>query len=144
MIISNMQKENIADVLDLEKKCFSKSWTQKEIMYEYETNDFSKQYVVVEKDKIIGYALVWELYDQAELVRIGMDPLFRKRGFSKACLLEAMRQAKKQGCVTMSLEVRVSNASALHLYETCGFQYVHTSKHHYEDGEDAYIMIAQL
>lgn len=144
MMISNMQRKDITDVLALERQCFSKPWTQKDLLYEYEMNDFSKQYIVVENDKIIGYALIWELYDHAELVRIGIDPLFRKQGFSKMCLLEAMCQAKRQGCATMSLEVRVSNVAALHLYETCGFQYVHTSKHHYEDGEDAYIMVAKL
>ena len=40
----------------------------------------------------------------------------------------------------MTLEVRSSNDSALHLYEKLGFKSVGRRRNYYEDGEDAEIM----
>lgn len=139
-----MQEADIPGVVALEKACFVIPWTRKDVEAECTDKEYSKSYVVFEQEQIIGYAIVWELYEQAELVRIGMDPAFRKQGFSKACLLKAMKQARSRGCVSMSLEVQVSHASAIHLYLSCGFRIVHTSRKHYDGGEDAYVMVSDL
>jgi len=50
--------------------------------------------------------------------------------------------AKQQDLAQVVLEVRISNASAIHLYEKCGFVNVGVRKGFYEQPkEDAYIMI---
>ena len=41
---------------------------------------------------------------------------------------------------TMSLEVRMSNHTAIRLYEKCGFISVGTRARYYADGEDALLM----
>jgi ribosomal-protein-alanine N-acetyltransferase len=52
-----------------------------------------------------------------------------------------MEMAGERGASSFTLEVRVSNASAIHLYEKLGFQSVGIRKNFYEKPtEDAMIM----
>ena len=51
-----------------------------------------------------------------------------------------MSDATKEGCAFITLEVRVSNRSAIALYERFGFTRAGLRKGYYQDnGEDAYV-----
>ena len=54
---------------------------------------------------------------------------------------DLLSRCEEAGAVYVSLEVRVSNASAIHLYELNGFKNVGVRKRYYKDGEDAYAMV---
>jgi ribosomal-protein-alanine N-acetyltransferase len=72
-------------------------------------------------------------------------PEHRRRGLGRALMLEAMRALKNDyGCDEIYLEVRVSNYPAINLYKSLGLKIVDTIKHYYLDGEDAYVMAAEL
>lgn len=49
-------------------------------------------------------------------------PRYRRQGFGRRILLEAIRIADAQGLRSMSLEVACENRKALELYHSCGFQ----------------------
>lgn len=134
-----VDQKKVNELADLEVQCFQDPWTKEQIESEFETNPFFYAWMTHE-----GYIFLWEAYEQAELVRIGILPEYRKKGFAKKLLVECMEHAKQSGCLTMALEVRVSNRAAIHLYEVCGFIKSHCSKQHYQDGEDAWIMICEL
>ena len=52
--------------------------------------------------------------------------------------------AKERGAARAYLEVRVSNAAAIALYESRGYRKLHVRKRYYPDGEDAYAMSKRL
>ena len=54
---------------------------------------------------------------------------------------DLLTRTQAAGAVYVSLEVRVSNASAIHLYEINGFKNMGVRKRYYPDGEDAYSMV---
>ena len=83
-----------------------------------------------------------DLYDYLSLLCVGEK--FRKLGIGSALLSYAEKDAADQGCETFSLEVRVSNAPARHLYEKHGFIQVNIRKGYYENGEDAYLMVKPI
>ena len=86
-----------------------------------------------------GY-LICARYDQAwHLMNIAVDPVLRRRGVARA-LIDAM--IERAGVdANFTLEVRVSNAGAIALYESYGFRSVGTRRRYYADtGEDALIM----
>lgn len=90
---------------------------------------------------IIGFAGMWQLFDEAHVTTIGVDLPYRGRGFGEAMLLKLLDEAVRRGANVMTLEVRVSNASAIKLYEKYGFTVHGTREHYYsDDGEDAYLM----
>ena len=87
----------------------------------------------------LGYAQ-WGLIPgvgEAELLRIAVRPEARGRGVGGQILRGCMEALAALGVAELHLEVRVSNASARHLYEREGWRQVGLRKAYYRDGEDA-------
>jgi len=90
---------------------------------------------------IAGFAGMWHLYDEAHVTTIGIDTPYRGRGLGEALLLALLDEAVRRGANVMTLEVRVSNDSAMKLYEKYGFTIQGVRPGYYSDnGEDAYLM----
>ena len=90
---------------------------------------------------IAGFAGMWQLFDEAHVTTIGVDLPYRRRGFGEALLVALFDEAVRRGVNVMTLEVRVSNASAMKLYEKYGFSIQGVRPGYYSDnGEDAYLM----
>jgi len=99
---------------------------------------------------IIGY-IMWRVektpsldtlryLTKAHLVSIAVTQEYRKRGVAKALLSNSMLAIKKYKIQEYVLEVRVSNISAIKLYEQFKFKVINIKKKYYRDGENAYYM----
>jgi [ribosomal protein S18]-alanine N-acetyltransferase len=93
------------------------------------------------KGRIVGFAGMWNLFDEAHITTIGLDPDYRGRNLGEALLLDLIAEAVRRGAALLSLEVRVSNDVAQNLYEKYGF-FVHGIRRGYytDNREDAYVM----
>jgi ribosomal protein S18 acetylase RimI-like enzyme len=90
-------------------------------------------------DELAGYALV-ALRKGARAVRIyslAVDARFARRGVGRALLEAAEVYARRHRRATLTLEVRYDNASAIALYESCGFRPFGEHAHYYADGATA-------
>ena len=72
-------------------------------------------------DKIIGYVGLWLVVDQAQITTIAISKAFRGYGLGQLLLKYAMNYARFS-CDVMSLEVRIDNDVAQHVYRNLGFQ----------------------
>ena len=73
-------------------------------------------------DEMLGYLIVARYVDAWHIMNIAVDPEFRGRGVARAMLehlFEATETDVERG---YTLEVRVSNVVAIHLYEALGFR----------------------
>ncbi len=86
---------------------------------------------------VSGFALIWLLGDQAEIVDLGVAPAARRRGLGRLLLETSMRCAASAGIPRVFLEVRAGNAPARALYEAAGFENYGRRNAYYSDGEDA-------
>lgn len=115
-------------------------------------DNFPESFLVVQNNagKIIGY-IMWRVektpspdslryINKGHLVSIAVSNDYRKRGLAKALLSNSMQAIKKYKIKEYVLEVRVSNYSAIKLYEHFNFQITNTKKNYYRDGENAYYM----
>lgn len=87
----------------------------------------------------LGYAR-WGLIPaagEAELLRIAVRPEARGRGAGRRILRESTEALRALGIAELHLEVRISNTSARHLYESEGWRPAGLRKGYYRDGEDA-------
>ncbi len=93
----------------------------------------------VTETEMLGY-VICARYDEAyHVMNIAVDPDHRRRGVASALLDAVLEAAGRDSNYT--LEVRVSNAGAIALYERYGFRSVGTRRRYYADnGEDAIIM----
>ena len=139
--IRRMEKKDLPAVRELELQCFSDPWTET-MLREMLAGSLDSCFVLLigEEQKTAGYTNVRVLGDEAELMRICVDPEFRGRGWSGPLLEEGMREMTRRGAAAATLEVRAGNVPAIRLYERHGFQKEGLRKKYYRDPvEDAAI-----
>jgi ribosomal-protein-alanine N-acetyltransferase len=85
----------------------------------------------------VGYAFGWVAGGIAELTEIAMSTEFAGRGCGRELLREFVRRAHQRDAEEVHLEVRVTNAGAIHLYTSEGFKAVGRRWDYYDDGTDA-------
>lgn len=91
--------------------------------------------------KILGYAGMWIMADEAHITSIAADRNHRRRGIGEALLIRLIEMAIKFQARIVTLEVRVSNRVAQNLYYKFGFDNLGIRKGYYLDNkEDAVIM----
>lgn len=80
----------------------------------------------------IGFALGRVTIDEAELLTLAVDPASWRQGIGRACLTAFEVAAAKQGAVTAFLEVAATNAPAIALYLSRGWQKIGLRKAYYQ------------
>ncbi|MCC7021560.1 MAG: ribosomal protein S18-alanine N-acetyltransferase [Thermomicrobiales bacterium] len=94
-----------------------------------------------DQSRIIGFAGMWLAFDEAHVTTIGVAPEYRGHGLGELLFLAMIDEAIARGANWLTLEVRVSNASAQALYRKYHFTVHGTRKRYYSDNnEDALIM----
>lgn len=73
-----------------------------------------------EKGQPAGFALNRIIFDEAELLLIGVRPQYRHRGIGRELVSWSIAKAATLGATRLHLEVRAGNP-ALQLYEALGF-----------------------
>jgi ribosomal-protein-alanine N-acetyltransferase len=84
------------------------------------------------------------LLNKGHLVSIAVSGDYRRQGIATALLAKSMPEIQKQNINEFVLEVRVSNYSAINLYETFKFKTEGIKKKYYKDGENAYFMVHKI
>lgn len=95
----------------------------------------------------VGYAVMMLVLDEAHLLDISIDREAQGRGHGAALLGHLRAEARRHGATQFFLEVRPSNAAALSLYRSNGFEHVGRRRDYYPaaDGrEDAIVMRCAL
>lgn len=80
----------------------------------------------------------------ARLYSLTVAPQARGRGLARALLAACEADAADRGARAIRLEVRATNSSAIHLYETAGYRVIATLESYYPDGEAAQRMEKSL
>ena len=93
---------------------------------------------------LVGYAGGWVVDGDVQVLKVGTDPAWRRRGIARELLAHVAADARNLGAQTVSLEVRASNEGAQALYKALGLAPVGTRPRYYSDREDALIMQSDL
>ena len=135
--IVRMNESHVAAVAALEKQFFSEPWDEASVRSEL-TNKLALWLVAVEDGELAGYVGSQTVLQEADMMNIAVAEGFRRRGIARNLVEELIRQLD---AYQLTLEVRVSNAPAIALYESMGFQQVGLRKNYYrKPKEDALIL----
>lgn len=93
---------------------------------------------------LLGYAGGWVVDGDVQILKVGVDPAWRRHGIARALLARVADDARNLGARTSSLEVRAGNEGAQALYAALGYESVGRRPRYYSDGEDALIMQGPL
>ena len=92
-------------------------------------------------ERLCAYLIVARYVDAWHVMNIAVDVDSRRRGIAERLLLELFALTDRDGSRGYTLEVRVSNAGAIRLYERLGFLASGVRRGYYTDNrEDALIM----
>ncbi|WP_338017062.1 ribosomal protein S18-alanine N-acetyltransferase [Myxacorys almedinensis] len=90
---------------------------------------------------LIGLGCSWAILDEAHITILGVHPSYQRRGLGHLMLCALLDRARHRQMARATLEVRISNQSALALYQKFEFQGAGRRKAYYTDtGEDALIL----
>lgn len=133
-------KESFLKEIDLiEQDSFKEPWSKE--AYEKEIlNSLANYRVITVNDEVVAYGGFWKIIDEADINNIAVKKEHRGKGFGKMLMNALIEDAKKQNIKAMTLEVRVTNKSAIALYKKLGFKEAGIRKNYYSDKEDALIM----
>jgi len=143
-----MTLEDIPAVLAIDQESFPIPWSERTYRFELLDNEAAHLFVAVDGTgsgtKVVGYIGFWTIIDEMHISTLATASDWRRRGVAEQLLKIALREGHKQGAMLATLEVRVSNRAAIHLYEKYGFEGVGTRKGYYRDNhEDALLMTAE-
>jgi [ribosomal protein S18]-alanine N-acetyltransferase len=92
-------------------------------------------------DRLVGYLIVSRYVDAWHVMNVAVAPDHRRRGVASDLLAALFERTREDGRRGYTLEVRVSNAGAITLYERLGFERRGVRRGYYTDNrEDALIM----
>lgn len=131
--------EDIAAIAEMERRCFADAWSA-ELLADVLKYPFLHGILLEEDGRIVGYGCLRVLFEAADVDNIAVDSPYRGRGYGEKLLGILLDRARSLGARECLLEVRVSNAAAIGLYQKYGFLQIAVRKKYYEDGEDALVM----
>jgi ribosomal-protein-alanine N-acetyltransferase len=94
-----------------------------------------------ESRRLVGYLVISRYVDAWHVMNLAVDTDYRRRGVATTLLDRLFELTAGEGRRGYTLEVRVSNANAIRLYERMGFRARGVRRGYYTDNrEDALIM----
>jgi ribosomal protein S18 acetylase RimI-like enzyme len=130
--------DDLAGVLALEVELFgADAWSEQTVLATLARG----RVLVAEDEVLLGYVVLADAGDVADLERIGVRRDDQRAGLASALLDAALRDA---GPERVLLEVRADNKPALALYARAGFAEIGRRRRYYRDGTDALVLELDL
>lgn len=143
--ISTLSTTDLARAFQIETRAHAFPWSEKTFASNQGERYLNLQLAV--DGEIAAFAITQIVLDEATLFNIAVDPAHQRRGLGRELLEAVIDAVEKRGVATLWLEVRASNAAAIALYESLGFNEATVRRNYYPtaDGhEDAIVMALPL
>lgn len=144
LVLRHAALADVEQVAELELTCFtSDPWPRQS--FESFIDRAGVTFIVAEdpgrEKAIVGYAVLIQVADEAELLNLAVAGDSRRSGIGSSLLQSLLEAAARDGIRTVYLEVRDSNAAARALYAAHGFVEVGRRRGYYQrPTEDALIL----
>lgn len=124
-------------VVALEAASFANPWTREMLARELRHSDVTRVYVVKLQDgRVVAFCACWLVVDEVHINTLAVEEGERRQGIATALLEHVLADLAAAGATHATLEVRRSNAAALHLYERLGFAVAAVRSRYYSHPEE--------
>ena len=139
--IVDVEERHIAQLAELEERCFSAPWTPDQLRGQMK--DSLHEFIAAEAadGAVLGYVGMTYVVDEGYISNVAAAPEHRRQGIGEKLVAELVRRAEELELAFVTLEVRRSNTPAIALYKKMGFSPVGLRKNYYDlPKEDAILM----
>ncbi|AJJ62764.1 ribosomal protein S18-alanine N-acetyltransferase [Yersinia aldovae] len=140
--ISILTPADLATAYKIEQASHAFPWTEKTLASNQGDRYFNVK--LSAGQQMVGFAISQIVLDEATLFNIAIDPQHQRQGYGRLLLEYVIEQLGARDVFTLWLEVRASNARAIALYESLGFNEVSVRRNYYPsvNGREDAIMMA--
>ncbi len=140
IVIRKMEEQDLVEVSKLEEENFSMPWSV-DSFREMVSHPDALYLVAIDRGRVCGTCGVRNISGEGEITNVVVREEYRGSGLGQKLVKELLMQGMEMGIEAFTLEVRKSNAVAIHVYEKLGFVSEGIRPHFYEKpDEDAVIM----
>ena len=133
-------EKDIPSVMELDREAFFDPWNRE--TWQRELQNKIAVWIVEElEEQIVGYAGIWVVAGEAQVMRVAVRKELRNRGLGLALTQALIQKAWDAGAEAITLEVRESNAAAQKVYERCGFVSEGVRPNYYEDTHEGAVIM---
>jgi ribosomal-protein-alanine N-acetyltransferase len=140
-----MREADLDAVMDIEVRAYPFPWTRG--IFRDCLRAGYPAWVLEEDGALVGYGLLSVAVGEAHILNVCSAPETRGRGHGRRLVRALLQQARGRGAQRVFLEVRPSNAGAIALYDTEGFNEIGRRPRYYPAAngrEDAIVMALEL
>jgi len=145
LVIVQMQRRDIREIMPIENAVYPKPWTEKVFQDEIEMMHRNQRLYLVARvgRELVGYCGLLFANDDAHITNVAVSPRWQHCGVATELMLEIASEARSRGFQALTLEVRHTNVAAQELYRRFGFVPAGIRKKYYENTDDAIVMWCQ-
>jgi ribosomal-protein-alanine N-acetyltransferase len=138
--LRRLTPRDLGDIEQIERRCYETPWSR--AMF---AGEIAKPGGIClgafREGRMVGYVIVARYVDAWHVMNVAVDTGARGHGIARALLRRVFELTAEDAERGYTLEVRVSNHVAIHLYEQLGFVVTGVRRGYYTDNrEDALIM----
>jgi ribosomal-protein-alanine N-acetyltransferase len=139
--LRRLEAEDLDAVEAIERESYRTPWSRSMFDAELRKPSSLALGAFAAADVLVGYAFVSRYVDAWHVMNVAVADAYRRRGVASALLERLFEVTGADPRRGYTLEVRVSNAGAIRLYERLGFEARGIRRGYYTDNrEDALIM----
>ena len=137
-----LELRDLGDIERIERRSYPTPWSRSMFASEVaKPSSICLGAFDAETDELLGYLIISRYVDAWHVMNVAVSPLRRRQGIASLLLNRLFELTAGRSRRGYTLEVRVSNAGAIKLYEELGFRPRGVRRGYYTDNrEDALIM----
>ena len=134
------EEKDLPAVMQLDREAFFDPWSRE--TWQEELQNKIAIWIVEELGKqVVGYAGLWIVAGEAQIMRVAVRKELRNQGLGLALTRALLQKAWDAGVDAITLEVRENNLAALKVYERCGFVSGGVRPGYYEDTHEGAVIM---
>lgn len=139
--LSYPQWDELPALVALDRQCLGGLWTLAGYQREWQSPNSVLLRCSHPVDGVIGSGVFWQILEEAHITLLMVHPNHQGQGLGAWLLATLLAQAVTRQLERATLEVRISNQPALHLYEKFGFQIAGRRKKYYPDTQEDVLIL---
>lgn len=136
-----MRRRHVRAVVKIEEQVYPRPWSTSLFLSELALRTTRAYFVARVGRDLVGYGGLMMTAEDGHVTTIAVDPKWQRHKIATRLMLALAREALGRRARNLTLEVRLSNLGAQHLYRRFGFAPVGVRKNYYQEtNEDALVM----